>query len=81
MGISAGRGRPRSLSHTSVVSYASAASSLAQTVTWLFQEDEDIDVDGWWMELYSMNQKGGGVEGTDSVAYYVGTHPTDASTT
>ena len=40
-----GRGRPRSLSHTSIVSYASAASSLAQTVISLFQEEEDGDGD------------------------------------
>jgi hypothetical protein len=41
-----GRGRPRSLSHTSVVSYASAASSLAQTVISLFQEGSDEQGDG-----------------------------------
>lgn len=41
-------GRPRSLSHTSLVSYASVAPSLAQTVISLFQpegDDEDTDLD------------------------------------
>lgn len=33
--------RPRSLSHTSILSYASAAPSLAQTVISLFQDDDD----------------------------------------
>lgn len=35
--------RPRSLSHTSILSYASAAPSLAQTVISLFQDDDDED--------------------------------------
>lgn len=38
-------GRRRSLSHTSLVSYASAAPSLAQTVISLFQPEVDYDTD------------------------------------
>lgn len=39
------RTRPRSLSHTSILSYASAAPSLAQTVISLFQPEVDDDTD------------------------------------